>query len=134
MSRNYYPYTEWEDYKNGVYKTPAQLTKETGVSSDRRVFAAIECLTRPKMLRMFMDKVIEDWPIATEQVLAGKERRVSWLGQCACWMYGGCSDEETRQAWGTISERQRREANKVAESVIKKYEKDHDTQMALFED
>lgn len=132
MSRKYYPFYQWEDYKSGVYKTPKQLTEETGISSEERVKAAIDCLTHPDMLKMFMRKVTGEWKIASEQVLSGTERRISWLGQCACFMYGGCSDEETRKAWGLIAQPQRDAANKVAQSVIDEWEADHEEQLRLF--
>lgn len=132
MIKKWYHFTEWEDYQNGVYKTPSQLTKETGVSTEKRVEAAIECLTHPEMLAMYMRRVTHEWKIATEQILSGAERRLSWLGQCACNMYGGCSDEETRKAWGMITESQRNEANAVAQAVIREWEAENESQMRLF--
>lgn len=120
--RVWHPYTEWEDYKSGMYKTPKQLTAETGIDSEDRVSAAIECLTSESLLSMFMRKVVDSWPIATEHVLTGNERRVSWLGQCACFMWGGCSDEETRKAWGMLNEKDRETANGIARSVISEWE------------
>ena len=78
-----------------------------------------ECLSDENICREYMQKVVSEWTIATEQVLTNPESNGrAWLGQCACFMYGGCHDEETRKAWVMLSPSVQKKANSIAEQVI----------------
>ena len=69
-----------------------------------------------------MEKVVTEWKIATTEVLTNPESNGrAWLGQCACFMYAGCHDEETRKAWCLLSPQVQKTANKIAEEVIYKW-------------
>lgn len=109
IEQQFYHYEKWEDYQSGMYNP----------SSFHRVGAAIECLSNETLCKSFMQKVVSEWSIATEQVLTNPEQNGrAWLGQCACFMYGGCHDDETRKAWCLLSPKQQRIANRIADSVI----------------
>ena len=69
-----------------------------------------------------MKKAVTEWVIATEQNLTNPETNGrAWLGQCACFLYAGCHDEETRRAWVMMTETARKRANKIADEVIKEW-------------
>ena len=111
IEQKFFRYELWEDYQSGMYNTPPYQSK--GIDK------AIECLSDEKICREFMEKVVTEWNIATTEVLTNPESNGrAWLGQCACFMYAGCYDEETRKAWCLLPPQVQKRANKIAEQVI----------------
>lgn len=111
IEQQFYRYELWEDYQSGMYNSPPL--------SQERIDKAIECLSNETICREYMEKVVSEWQIATEQVLTNPESNGrAWLGQCACFMYGGCYDEETRKAWVIMTPQNQKRANEIADSVI----------------
>lgn len=109
IQQAFYRYELWEDFQSGMYNPPT-------VS---RIEKAIECLSDETLCRTNMQRVVSEWRIATEQVLTNPETNGrAWLGQCACFMYGGCHDEDTRKAWVLLSPQVQKKANKIADEVI----------------
>ena len=107
----FHRYETWEDYQSGMYNP-----SNNAVMIDK----AIELLSNEALCREYMQKVVLEWPIATAEVLTNPESNGrAWLGQCACFMYGGCHDEETRKAWVLLKPADQRMANKVADQTIK---------------
>lgn len=126
MKRAFYHYTLWEDFKSGMYETPCKIDESTGETTEQRIQYAVECLSNAEICRECMQKVVKEWTIATEQVLTDLgHNRKAWLGWCACFMYGGCHDEETRAAWGIMTEENRIKANRIADEVIKQWEQEY---------
>ena len=127
IKRIYHHYEQWEDYQSGMYNRPCLDALDTGISSEERIEKAVECLCNESICREYMRKVVKEWPIATEQVLSNTGmNRKSWLGWCACFLYGGCHDEETRRAWWLMSDEARAMANGIAKQVIREWEKEHE--------
>lgn len=113
IEQKFFRYELWEDYKSGMYNPSSASTEDAGIAK------AIECLSDEKICREFMEKVVSEWTISTTEVLTNPESNGrAWLGQCACFMYGGCLDEETRKAWCLLSPQVQKKANKIAEQVI----------------
>ena len=113
IEQKFFRYELWEDFKSGMYKPSSASTEARGIEK------AIECLSDPVICREHMEKVVSEWTIATTEVLTNPESNGrAWLGQCACFMYGGCLDEETRKAWVMLSPEVQKRANKIAEQVI----------------
>lgn len=132
MERIFYHYSLWEDYLNGMYDESKDGRKE-------RVKKAAYILGTPEICRKAMEMVIEKWKIATEYNLSNAEiNRKAWLGQAACSCYGNIHEDETREAWGIMTEQQRIEANRIANQIIKKwlskYEYEHTNQISMFND
>lgn len=118
----FYHYEKWEDFQSGMYNPPSVSSIETGVTTEERTNKAIECLSDKDICRKFMEKVVSEWKISTAEVLTNPESNGrAWLGQCACFMYAGCHDEETRRAWVLLAPETQKTANKIAEEVIKKW-------------
>ncbi|MBR3592136.1 MAG: hypothetical protein IKL46_04725, partial [Clostridia bacterium] len=65
ITQKYYRYELWEDYKSGMYNSPPL--------SEDRIQKAIECLSDEKICREYMQRVVTEWQIATEQVLTNPE-------------------------------------------------------------
>lgn len=118
MERIFHHYSKWEDFHAGMYE-------EAKDGRSERVAAAANILGTPDICRKAMEKVIAEWKIATEYNLsnAGINRK-AWLGQAACSCYAGIHEDETREAWGIMTEPQRIEANRIAASIIKAWLRD----------
>ena len=131
MERIFHHYDKWEDYHAGMYDESKDGRKE-------RVKEAAHILGTPSLCKKAMEKVVSEWKIATEYNLSNAEiNRKAWLGQAACSCYAGIHEDETREAWGIMTEPQRIEANRIAASIIRKWlrDKEHEeaTQM-MFND
>lgn len=118
MERIFHHYNKWEDFHAGMYDECKEGRKE-------RVKQAASILGTPSICRKAMEKVIAEWRIATEYNLSNAEiNRKAWLGQAACSCYAGIHEDETREAWGIMTESQRTEANRIAASIIRKWLRD----------
>ena len=132
MIQKYYHYTMWEDFKAHMYD-------EDKEGRDDRIGFAVECLQDPDMLGHYMRQVVNEWKYATEQNFTNRSvNHQAFLGQCACCMYAGCHEDETREAWGRLTNEERYRANRVADEVYaeweRKYEREHgDYQLSLFD-
>lgn len=47
MKRAFYHYTEWEDFKSGMYEPPSKVSNDTGETSEERIQKAVRCLSTP---------------------------------------------------------------------------------------
>lgn len=132
MERIFHHYSLWEDFHAGMYD-------ESRDGRAERVAAAAKILGTPDICREAMNKVINEWQIATEYNLsnAGINRK-AWLGQAACSCYAGIHEDETREAWGFLTPNQRTEANRIAAEIIKgwisKAEATESQQITFFDD
>lgn len=130
MQRIFYHYQLWEDFHNGMYD-------ESHEGRNERVLQAKEILGNPETCKSAMQKVIDEWPISTQYNLsnAGINRK-AWLGQACCSIWAGIHEDEVREAWGMLSDKQRAEANHIAYKIIKKwldtYELQHGDQISFF--
>jgi hypothetical protein len=89
-----------------------------------RVRKAADILGTPEICRRAMEKVIAEWEISTEYNLSNLEiNRKAWLGQAACSCYAGIHEDETREAWGIMTDVQRIEANRIAADIIRKWQR-----------
>lgn len=132
MERIFHHYNKWEDYHAGMYD-------ECKEGREERVKQAAEILGTPQICREAMQMVIAQWEKATEYNLSNEQiNRKAWLGQAACCCYAGIHEDETREAWGIMTEAQRVEANRIAAGIIKRWvrKKDIETseQITMFND
>jgi hypothetical protein len=97
-----------------------------------RVLRAAEILGDPILCERAMRKVVEEWRFASEFNLSNAEiNRRAWLGQAACSCCGGVHEDETREAWGLLSNEQRVRANGIATIVIREWLYEHDNEANL---
>lgn len=115
MTQIYHPYTTWEDWKAGMWQPSADPRNDSAHA------AAI--LGEPSVFADAARKMLADWPVSAEQNLTdmGQNRR-SWIGQAACCHLAGISEGATRQAWWTLSNEERDDANAVADQAILNWE------------
>lgn len=120
MERIFHHYSKWEDFHAGMYAESKEGRKE-------RVKLAASILGTPVLCKIAMEMVVSRWRIATEYNLSNAEiNRKAWLGQAACSCYAGIHEDETREAWGIMTEAQRTEANRIAASIIRKWLRDRE--------
>ena len=118
MKRIFHPYTEWEDYKNGMYSEIEN--KEESIKK------AKDLLADPDKLYLAMTRVTKEWDIATMVNLTNiEENRRAWMGQSACCLECGAPEDLTRTAWMQLTDDQRKKANLVAEKVIYEWTANH---------
>lgn len=132
MQRIFHHYSLWEDFHAGMYD-------ESKDGRTERVLKAAEILGIPDICREAMEKVVTEWKISTEYNFSNAEiNRKAWLGQAACCCYAGIHEDETREAWGIMTEAQRIEANRIAADIIKKWlrerEREEEPQISFFDD
>ncbi len=113
----YHPYTEWEDWKAGMY--------EPSTDPDA-VQASFVLLTNPSALTKAMRSVTQVWPLATDHNMTdrGSNRR-SWLGQSACCLVHGATERATCSAWWAMTAEAQNTANKVADKIIAEWDRRH---------
>lgn len=104
-----------------------------------RVQLAASVLGTPSICEKAMRMVVKNWTVATEFNLSNAEiNRRAWLGQAACSIYAGVHEDETREAWGTLTIEQRTTANAIATRIIREWLRSHDEEqmckITLFDD
>lgn len=111
MKQVWHHYTKWEDFQNGMYNEVKQGRKQ-------RVLQAAQILSDTELLYVYMKRVTQEWKYATEQNLTNMSiNHQAFLGQAACNIGAGIKEDETREAWGLLTNEQRYAANKVADKV-----------------
>ena len=130
MNRICHNYKKWEDWKAGMYSNACDNIKDT-------ISDSLELLSSPTDLHEAMMRVCNEWVYSSEHNLTDISiNRQAWLGQAACCFNHGCPEQYTRLAWWSLSEKQRNEANTVADIVIQYYERWHKSrnQYSLFKE
>lgn len=70
-----------------------------------------------------MVRAVNEYPISAEQHLTKPLGKRPWLGQAACCVALGATEEEVRIAWNFyITPKAQDKANQVADEVIAKWE------------
>ena len=124
ISQVFFHYKEWEDYKNGMYRIFSGTEEERGLL----ILSARSLLSNPERLMREMVTVAFDWPISASVNLSNANRnRQAWLGQAACCSLSGCPEELTREAWNTLTDEQKKEANRVADVVSSAWEQKYNS-------
>ena len=116
MKRIYNKYTDWEDFKNGMFSN-----KKDGF--EKMVTESFFLLTNLDLFEKACFNVIEKWPISSiENLTNTSQNRKAWIGQASCSYEYGSTESATKKAWFRMSEIEKYKANIVAEKVIKTYE------------
>lgn len=112
MKADLRPYTEWEDWKAGMYRDVSREDEE------RLTTAAASLLSDAHRLAAAMRDVTTQWKHASEANLHEPPNNRAWLGQAACAFAADVPENLTRAAWGRLNDSQRTEANRIADRVI----------------
>lgn len=126
MKQRFYHYTLWEDFQNGMYD-------EIKEGREERIRNAAQLLSDTDLLYKQMTRVTHEWKYATEQNLTNTSiNHQAFLGQTACNIYAGIKEDETREAWGRLTQEQRYKANKVADRVRDEWVHEYEKSNGLF--
>jgi hypothetical protein len=118
FKRVYHPIDQWEEMRTAMWLTCDK--------PDEMLVRAVEFTGQWQLYASWMERVIHDWPISCENSLTDyRINRKAWLGHAACAMAINCPEKITRQAWGMLSDAQRRLANREAERFIRQWENDY---------
>lgn len=116
MIQKFYHYTKWEDFQNGMYD-------EVKDGRGERVKKAVNLLSDTQELYKQMTRVTTEWKYATEQNLTNNSiNHQAFLGQTACSIWQGIKEDETREAWGYLTNEQRYKANRIADKVFEEWQ------------
>lgn len=122
----YAPYTQWEDWQNGMYR---DVSKDENA---RLVSLAVELLTNPSQLKLAMQEAVRDWRVAAAVNLTDltKNHR-PWLGQAACCIRHRCTEIAVREAWNSLSSEAQKMANLQADQVFEVFISERSTQLTF---
>lgn len=118
LPRFYFPYTDWECWKSGMYDTRVKFMDEHQLTQE-----CVNMLACPQWLQESMLFVSHSWTHSAHQHLSNVARnRQAYLGQAAsCWAHGA-PEFITKRAWAELKPEQQRAANEVADYVIEDWE------------
>ena len=117
MIQIYHKYTEWEDFKNGMFETKFK-------NESTLIKKASELLSNEKEFYKISIKVLENWKISTDVNLSNKNsNRQSWIGQAACCYAYKVPELLTRKAWNGLDQLTKVKANLIADKIILLYER-----------
>jgi len=115
MKRIFKKYTEWEDYKNGMYE---MCKKE----DEGLICKSVSLLTDDNLFLEICKKVVKEWGITTSVHLTNNTiNKKAWIGQASCSYLYNVPELVTRAAWGKLTKEQQDKANRIAETVINSY-------------
>lgn len=115
MKRLFKKYTEWEDYKNGMY----EMYKTEDEDLIRK---SVYLLTNSVLFLEACKLVVKDWKITTSVHLTNNTiNKKAWIGQASCNYLYKVPELLTRVAWGKLTKEQQETANNIAETVINSY-------------
>jgi hypothetical protein len=111
--RFYFPYTQWEDYKNGMWK---KLTKD---KEDDYLKKAVEFTGNDVLYGKWMMEAVKKWPITCLHNLSDvSQNRKAFIGHAAVCLALGCPEYITRMAWWELTTEQQDKANAQADAAI----------------
>jgi hypothetical protein len=124
MHRVFYPYTQWEDYKAGMFNNE---WAEAEVRESKKI------LSNPDLCLAAMSSVVKAYPKAAEHNLTalGNNRR-SWVGQAACFYAVKSPEGATKAAWWLLTDKNRDMANGIADQIIDQWEREYCYAETLF--
>lgn len=119
LKRIYHHYTQWEEYKRGMWNTIKDEEQKKKLLKDAIAFTGDH-----KLYGEYMIKVVKEWKISCEHNLTDTSlNRQAWIGHAACCLaLNGCPEDITREAWWNLTTEQQDLANKEADKAIKLWE------------
>ena len=115
MKQIYAPYTEWEDYKNGMY------TLHIPIEND--IINGAELLKNENLFFKISLEVINNWVVSTDVNLSNNScNKQAWIGQASCCYLYGNNELTTRKSWALLTDLEKYKANNIANKIINIYE------------
>ena len=116
MIRVFHHYKLWEDYKWGFYDNCS------GSERDKKIQSVIEMFNSEQLTTEHMNRVIKEWKYSCEHNLTNESlNKIAYIGQAACCIYDNIPNTVTMEAWSLLDEEIKSRADKIAQSVIDKW-------------
>lgn len=127
MNRVYHPWQKWEDHKSGFYNPCSGQEKEQKIKKVLELFNDVFICTD------YMNRVINEWTYSCEHNLTNPSlNKIAYIGQAACCIYDKIPSSVTMEAWSLLDKKTQERADKIAGSVLKKWEnKNKNIQLCL---
>jgi len=114
MKRIFVNWELWECYKSGMYRHEP--------NEEFYLKEAIELMSFTDVFGIAMHEVVKKWKHTMRHHLTNTSlNRRAFIGQCACSYLVNCPESIVRIAWKNLSEKQRNDADLIAEKIIKTY-------------
>src|ERR1017187_4124550 len=105
------PWNDWEDYLAGLY--------ENRPVREEMVKSSVSLLSDSEQFYEVALEMLEEWPTSANQNLVNAATgHQAWVGQASCKYAHGATAEETRLAWGRMSNTAQDQANGAADAAI----------------
>ena len=131
MKRIYHPYYLWEDDKNGMYDFDEDYTRLSEIEMEELAIKAKLLLCNKIEFFAAAMEVITHWKYSSEQNLSNKSRnRQAWIGQASCNIRFKIPEYITKYGWRLMSPQEQKEANKIADKIIKIWEEKNDKEIS----
>lgn len=115
LFESWFPYWDWECFKSGMW--------EKRRNEMNKVQQAAKLLSSPKECHEAMQRAVNEYPISARQHLTKPIGKRPWIGQAACTVAVGATEEETRIAWNFYMTKEAHDsANSIADTVIAQWE------------
>ena len=113
----WHPYWLWEDCD--MYR-PSKIKSDEGLNNAVRLLTDLEDFEKTARL------MVHTYKYACEHNLTNPSmNKIAYIGQASCFFKYGVKEDETRKAWGTLTEEQRVNANAVADKILKEWENEY---------
>lgn len=114
IRRVYVPYWEWEDWKAGMWRKIENKKEESDY-----LLKAIGFTGDWVKYGTSMEEVINKWPNTMLNTLTNiSANKRAFVGHCAVQLAIDCPEYITRMAWKELTEKQRVEADEIAQLLI----------------
>jgi hypothetical protein len=111
LFERWHPYWDWECYQSGMW-----VNKR---NQNTKILECADLLSNPDTCKEAMLLALSIYHKSAEQHLTKPVGRRPWLGQAACCVALGATEEETRMAWNTHMTRIAQDrANAIADALI----------------
>jgi hypothetical protein len=121
VKRIYHHYEKWEDYKNGMWRRASKQ------EHDKLFKKAKEFTGNAELYGSWMLKVLDAWPFSCEQNLSDTGiNRWAWIGHAAVSLALKIPESVVREAWFSLTNQQREDANKKADQAVQEWERRYD--------
>lgn len=118
---------DWEDYKAGLYEKRALRASVINQSA--------ELLSDPdQFLEVGLEMVREWGNAATQNLVNLATGKQAWIGQASCCYAHGATADETKVAWGLLTNWKQIGANRVADSIEAGFMRGRNHAQTLFGD
>lgn len=109
----FYNHCFWEKDHSRMWK------KLNGEEKNYAIKQSFKVMSDAEKFYTAMIKVIREWPIVCEHNFTNNsQNRRAWLGHAACCIAVGSPEETTRIAWWKLTQKQRDDADEIAELII----------------